>query len=204
VRGLQVPREVSIDTLCVSITDGDHQAPPRAERGIPFITISAMNDGNIDLSKATRFVPAEYVNGLKPSRRPRRGDVLFSVTGSIGIPALVRGNDAFVFQRHIAILKPDLNKTSGQFLAFSLASPQIREQALSVATGTAQLTIPLSGLRKFSVLYPGQDEQAEIVQRLLKASEWLAKINNEVARASELIERLDQSTLNKAFRGQLV
>ncbi|MFN5967193.1 MAG: restriction endonuclease subunit S, partial [Pseudanabaena sp.] len=48
---------ISLSEVCNSISDGDHQAPPRSETGIPFITISAINDGSLSLNKATRFVP---------------------------------------------------------------------------------------------------------------------------------------------------
>lgn len=29
----------TLDEVCVSIADGDHQAPPKSADGIPFITI---------------------------------------------------------------------------------------------------------------------------------------------------------------------
>jgi type I restriction enzyme S subunit len=98
---------LELGTICRSIADGDHQAPPKANEGVPFITISAINDGTLRLEKATRHVPYAYYRQLKPSRVPKRGDVLFSVTGSIGIPVLVSIDAPFVFQKHIVILKPD-------------------------------------------------------------------------------------------------
>jgi type I restriction enzyme S subunit len=200
---LPSPTFVSLNELCLSIADGDHQAPPRVENGIPFITISAMNDRQIDLSKATRFVPKSYAQKLKASRRPKRGDVLFSVTGSIGIPALVKTDDEFVFQRHIAILRPDSTKTSGRYVNYLLAAPQVMEQALSVATGTAQLTIPLSGLREFRVPLPTLEEQSVVIRHLDSQFASLEKAARECTRASVLIDRLERATLTKAFSGKL-
>jgi hypothetical protein len=66
--GANTPSFVPLNEICTSITDGDHQAPPRAETGIPFITISAMNEGVIDLRKVTRFVPRSYFDDLQPNR----------------------------------------------------------------------------------------------------------------------------------------
>lgn len=190
--------------LCRTITDGDHQAPPRADEGVPFITISAMNDGNIDLAKASRFVPKSYYDDLKESRQAQVGDVLFSVTGSIGIPALVTDGSPFVFQRHIAILKPDPQHTTGQFLRFMLESPEIKAQCLAVATGTAQLTVPLNGLRNFTIPLPTKAEQAEIVRRIKSAFGWLDRMAAEHAAAARLLPKLDAAILAKAFRGELV
>jgi type I restriction enzyme, S subunit len=111
---------VSSDEICLSITDGDHQAPPIAQNGIPFITISAINTGKLQINKATRFVPASYFEGLKHIRKPIIGDVLFSVTGSIAIPALVDSHDKFTFQRHIAILKPDQSKILSRWVKLNI------------------------------------------------------------------------------------
>ena len=193
-----------IEKLCLSITDGDHQAPPKSEAGIPFITISAMNDGKIDLLKATRFVPETYWKSLQPARSPARGDVLYSVTGSFGIPALVNFDDPFVFQRHIAILKADPKKIGPVFLMRMLASPEIKEQAEVVATGTAQRTVPLSGLRRFEIPAPSLDEQTEIVRCIETAFSWIERLASDAKSARKLVDHLDQAVLAKAFRGELV
>lgn len=61
---------VTLSEVCNSITDGDHQAPPKSETGIPFITISAINNGSLSLNKATRFVPKSYFDALSKIRKP--------------------------------------------------------------------------------------------------------------------------------------
>ena len=148
----------SLANVCNSITDGDHQAPPQADSGVPFITISAMNDGRLRLEKASRFVPQSYFDSLKPMRKPARGDLLFSVTGSIGIPAQVDTDSPFTFQRHIAILKPNKSLILSSFITLVLGSEAMRIQVMEVATGTAQLTIPLTGIRAFVLNLPPIDE----------------------------------------------
>lgn len=190
--------------LCDSITDGDHQSPPKAAAGVPFITISAMNDGRIDLSRATRFVPPDYFASLKDTRRPRTGDVLYSVTGSFGISALVRTDEPFVFQRHIAILRPAPHRCDPEWLAYALAAPQVRAQAEEIATGTAQMTVPLKGLRAFSLPRLGMAEQRKQVVYLDAAFARADRLEDEAARARTLLDRLEAAILTKAFRGELV
>jgi len=119
-------KETTLKEICRSITDGDHQAPPKAATGVPFITISAINDGNLNLKKATRFVGENYFNKLQPERRPEFGDVLFSVTGSVGLAAFVNVSTPFVFQRHIAILKPDSSCVANKFIRHRIAASDIR------------------------------------------------------------------------------
>lgn len=190
--------------LCVSITDGDHQAPPKAVAGIPFITISAMNDGHIDLGRATRFVPESYFAGLKDTRRPRTGDILYSVTGSFGISAVVQTDAPFVFQRHIAILRPDAECCDPEWLAYMLAAPQVRAQAEAVATGTAQMTVPLTGLRAFILPCLPLREQREQALSLKAAFARADRVEAEATRARALINRLEAAVLARAFRGKLV
>jgi type I restriction enzyme S subunit len=190
--------------ICLSITDGDHQAPLQAETGIPFITISAINDGQLRLEKASRFVPVAYFDALKESRRPQRGDILFSVTGSIGIPAMVDTDSAFTFQRHIAILRPDHAKISSSYLKFVLGAEGVQQQALAVATGTAQLTIPLTGLRSFRVEVPSTEEQTEIVHRIEALFAYADRLEARHTAARAQVEKLTPATLSKAFRGELV
>ena len=69
------------------ITDGDHQPPPKSSEGIPFVTISDIEklSHTIDFSN-TFFVPQEYYNSLKTDKKAKKGDVLYTVTGSFGIP----------------------------------------------------------------------------------------------------------------------
>jgi type I restriction enzyme S subunit len=197
-------RNASLAELCHSVSDGDHQAPPQSATGIPFITISAINDGRLRLEKATRFVPLSYYETQKTSRRPKRGDVLFSVTGSIGIPALVDTDEDFTFQRHIAILKPDHSQVSSSYLMSVLGSENIRQQAIAVATGTAQVTIPLNGLRSFVISLPPPSEQAEIVRRVESLFAYADRLESRYAAARAQVEKLTPATLAKAFRGELV
>ena len=96
---------VKLSECCVSIADGDHLPPPKAESGIPFVTISNINAMNqIDFTN-TMFVPQEYYDRLDSKRKAQVGDVLYSVVGSFGIPVYIKENQKFVFQRHLAILR---------------------------------------------------------------------------------------------------
>jgi len=197
-------QRVSLSEICLSITDGDHQAPPQTKHGIPFITISAINDGRLRIDKATRFVPSVYFEQISASRKPEMGDILFSVTGSIGISAPVDTSEPFTFQRHIAILKPDLSRISSNFLLYSLGTEDIKRQALSVATGTAQLTIPLSGLKALMINIPAREKQDEIVSRVEALFTYADRLESRYKAACTQVERLTPALLAKAFRGELV
>lgn len=193
----------SLKNLCVSISDGDHQAPPKSETGIPFLVISDVNKGKIDLENVSRWVPESYYLALKEIRKPSLNDILYTVTGSFGIPVVVNTTKPFCIQRHIAIIKPNSNLINYRFLLFYLESPQIFKHASDVATGTAQKTVSLSSLRNFELSVPSLKEQAVIVHRVEQLFAYADTIEKQVNNALTRVNNLTQSILAKAFRGEL-
>ena len=194
---------VTLAELATDITDGDHMPPPKAPSGVPFITIgNVMKDvRKIDFSN-TFMVPKEYFDGLKPNKKPRIGDVLYTVTGSFGIPVLIDEQRDFCFQRHIGLVRPKAD-VSSEWLFYLLMSPQVFQQANVGATGTAQKTVSLKVLRGFKV-----PRIPLIMQKA--ATSTLNNLANETQRLESLYQRklaaldaLKQSLLHQAFSGAL-
>ena len=175
---------VALADVCETITDGDHQPPPKASEGVPFVTITNITDQHeLDFTK-TFFVPESYYSNLNAARKPRGGDVLYTVTGSYGIPVLVPENIRFCFQRHIALIRtgPQL---LNRFLLSLLASPFMLKQGHEAATGVAQKTVSLSSLRGFQTPLPPLATQQAIVAEI-EAEQALVNANR------KLIARFEQ------------
>lgn len=204
VTNLQASVEiVPLSELATNITDGDHMPPPKVEQGLPFITI-----GNIDKqTRAIDFtdtfqVSREYFDGLKANKKPKRGDVLYTVTGSFGIPVLVEDDKEFCFQRHIGLVRPKADVDS-IWLHYLLQSPQVFNQAADGATGTAQKTVSLKVLRNLQVPKISPKEQlahVEILRSLETESRRLESIYRQKLTA---LDALKKSLLHQAFSGQL-
>ena len=194
---------VTMADLATSITDGDHNAPPKSETGLPFITISNIDKSTRKIDfKDTFKVPRQYVDGLNPTRKPRRNDVLYTVTGSFGIPVLVDHDDEFCFQRHIGLIRPRENVDS-KWLYYLCLTPQIFGQASERATGTAQKTVSLKVLRTLKVPNVRHEDQITVVPLLEKASQESAQLKRLYQRKLIALDELKQSILQKAFTGQL-
>ena len=153
---------VRLGEISLSVADGDHQAPPKASDGIPFLVISNVSGGRLDFSN-TRFVPKEYFDKLSSERIAELNDILFTVTGSYGIPILVETNRQFCFQRHIALIKSIMIT---EYLLWALNSPLIKQYCDNVATGTAQKTVGLTSLKNMIIPLPPLAEQHRIVVKL--------------------------------------
>ena len=155
-----------LNDICISISDGDHQPPPKADKGIPFVTIANITKTNKFDFTDTMYVPREYYDALDSKRRPSCGDVLYSVVGSFGIPVFITDDKEFVFQRHIAILRPDKEKVVPEFLYYTMLSRDFYMKADAVALGAAQRTVSLTSLRAMEIDLPTIDVQEKIVSIL--------------------------------------
>ena len=193
---------VELSSVCSSITDGDHQAPPKSSDGIPFLVISNISKGKLSF-KDTRYVPEDYYNKLQENKKPRNGDIVYSVVGSYGIPVLIDTDEEFCFQRHIALLKSS-DWLNNKYLLYALKSNFVYRQATAVATGTTQLTVTLTGLRKIKIPLTSLEEQKEIVRRIESLFKLADSIEQQYQQAEVDLATLNQSILAKAFRGELV
>lgn len=179
-----------LSECCSSISDGDHLPPPKVDAGIPFITISDIDSSNRLNLDVKQFVPEEYYNNLKDIRKAQRNDILYSVVGSFGIPVIIKGNDKFAFQRHIAILRPDPTKVIPDYLFYIMKTYSFYMQADSVAIGAAQRTISLTALRNMTVELPSVDVQKKIASTLSRYDSLIENHQKQIKLLEEAAQRL--------------
>lgn len=173
--------------VCECITDGDHMPPPKSDTGIPFVTIGNVNKESrqIDFDN-TYFVPREYFDNIPNIKKPRRGDVLYTVTGSYGIPIIINYDKEFCFQRHIGLLRPK-DFMSPVFLCMWASNDRTKGQAEMVATGIAQKTVSLKSLRNFSIILPPLALQQLFAQRIELIEKQKAEIKRTIADLETLL-----------------
>lgn len=195
-------KKATIESVCQYVTDGDHMPPPKEENGIPFIMISNIVNHVIDWA-STAFVGRNYFDNIASKRKPQRGDVLYTVTGSFGIPVLVDFDKEFCFQRHIALLRPN-DLVEQKFLYYTLMEPDVYRQASKLATGTAQKTVGLGVLRKINIPFiNGREKQAEVISQIESRLSICDSIEHTVNSALQKAEAMRQSILRQAFEGRL-
>ncbi|HEV8036140.1 restriction endonuclease subunit S [Yoonia sp.] len=187
----------NLQTICTSVTDGDHLPPPKAEQGVPFLVIGDVRTQTIEFS-GNRFVSQEYYDALDSIRRPRAGDLLYTLVGSYGIPVIVRDDRAFCVQRHIGILRPSKQVDLG-FLARVMESQFIFDQATECATGIAQKTVPLSGLRNIAIPLPPLAEQHRIVAKVDALMALCDQLEASLTTATTTRQRLLTALLHEAL-----
>ena len=194
---------VTLSDLASDITDGDHLPPPKSPTGVPFITIGNIVKDTRKIDFADTFmVPQAYFNRLKANKKPKKGDVLYTVTGSFGIPVIVSESVKFCFQRHIGLIRPK-PETSSAWLYYLLLSPQVFKQANDGATGAAQKTVSLKLLRSFEVPKVTLKQQQEAVTKLDTLSAETQRLESIYQQKLAALDALKKSLLHQAFSGQL-
>ena len=189
-----------LEDYVFSVTDGDHQAPPKVPKGIPFLVISNIADGSLDFSN-TRYVPEEYYEKIQMERKPKRGDILFSVTGSYGIVVNIKTDRLFCFQRHIGLIKPTI---SNEYLSFVLMSNYIKSLCDKLATGTAQKTVGLDTLRSLYVPIAPIEEQERIVAKIKHLLLQISFLEAGKGKLVAAIKQAKSKILDLAIHGKLV
>ena len=139
--------------------------------------------------------------------RLQEGDVLFNRTNSpelVGKTALYRGESEAIYAGYLIRICCSLDLLP-EFLTYALNSPLGRYYCWQVKTdGVSQSNVNAKKLGSFTFELPSTAEQKEIVQRIEKMFKAIDLMAQEYQKASQLCDRLEQATLSKAFRGELV
>jgi len=151
---------LSMNELCSVITDGTHQPPKFQKSGIPFIFVSNLANNTVTYD-TEKFISQETYSELYKRTPIEIGDLLLSTVGSYGHPAVVVIDKKFLFQRHIAYLKPKCNIVNSFYLHSALLAPDGQRQIEGKVKGIAQKTLNLSEIKKIVVPIPPIEEQNE-------------------------------------------
>lgn len=183
--------KVKLNDICSSIYDGDHQSIPLSDDGVPFLITKNLDklDGSISYEGA-RSAPWDYWGKLPSSKRPTEGDVLLTVKGSFGTPAFVTSSQPFVFQRDLALLRPDRALVEPSYLFYLLKTAEFYSWADAVAIGTAQRAITLQMLRNKEASLPPLPVQRRIAGVLSAYDKLIENNRRQIKLLEEAAQRL--------------
>jgi type I restriction enzyme S subunit len=104
------------------------------------------------------------------------------------------------------VLRLRFNRPVEQWVLHFLRSRDGRQQIEEVATGNqvSMRNISQFALRAIRLPLPSQEIRQRVLRAAEKALSSIAACLSETARAIDLLDRLDQATLEKAFRGELL
>ena len=105
--------------------------------------------------------------------------------------------------REVAMI-PALPGVDAEYLMYLLASPAGQALMAGQVRGVAQSGINLSDLRQLPCALPPIEEQREIVRVVSQAMEKITAAKRQTSAKLRMVDTLQQATLARAFRGELV
>lgn len=107
-------------------------------------------------------------------------------------------------QNHIIRVRPN-EQVISPYILFWMISPLGRQYIERVASSSSGLhTLSISKVSGLAIPVCSIDEQEEVVRHIEEAFTWLDTVLDEATNAMRLFDHLEQATLAKAFRGELV
>jgi type I restriction enzyme S subunit len=169
--------------------------------GIPCLRTSDVKVLGINPLNVKRISP-EISNDFRRSIL-QSDEILVNVRGTLGgVSVVPKEMSGWNVSREIAVV-PVLDVVP-HFVANWIATPAAQSWLSGIAKGVAYTGINLEDLRKLPVPLPPLPEQQEIVRRVEKLFAFADRIEARLKQAQSYVDRLTQSILAKAFRGELV
>jgi len=203
-----VPEEwatTNIDQVSCMVTSGSRGwARYYAESGPLFIRAQDINTDRLQSDGTAHVQPPANAEGKRT--RVRFGDLLVTITGAnVTKAALVDREigESYVSQ-HVALVRL-VDPFVGPFLYLWMVSPvHGRAKLLDDAYGAGKPGLNLDNIKQTALALPPPDEQIEIVHRVETLFSLADAVEKHVCDAARRADRLGQSILVKAFRGELV
>ncbi len=134
------------------------------------------------------------------------GDIIFSsfITEEIRACMLPKFQTKAIAKADCFCIRPNENLVNKKFLLYSLVSSNSYNQLVVNIHGATRPRINTSQLKELSLSLPELEEQDEIVSKVDELFALADKIEARYNKAKAQIDKLPQSLLAKAFRGELV
>ena len=159
---------LTLNDICVLITDGSHFSPEDKEKGYPMLSVKDMKDDYFDLSECKYIDEQDYQKLISNGCKPLLNDVVVAKDGSYLKTAFtIKEEQDIVLLSSIAILRPKLEMVVPDYLSYFLKSESVyRTVSLNYTSGTALKRIILKGIKKIPVELPSLEEQKHRVDML--------------------------------------
>jgi type I restriction enzyme S subunit len=185
-------------------THPSHRTPPTDENGVPYIGMGDIHDdGTIDFKNARRVsnsVLKEHINRYSISE----GDFIFGKIGTIGKPIFIPTKRNYTISPNVILIKPKKDEVQYMYLYYYLNSAVFFEEVQLETKATSQPAYGIKKMRARVIPLPSISEQKIIINRVTLLMNYADKLEARYTKAKAMLDKLPQSILAKAFRGELV
>jgi type I restriction enzyme S subunit len=193
----------SLESVCDKIVDCPHSTPKWASSGKLCIRTTNFRPGFLDLSEV-RYVSEATFNERIERLNPKADDVVYSREGGIlGVACVIPAGVELCLGQRMMLFR--LNEQfESRLLMHWLNSPVILRRVRELTGGSASPHLNVRDIKEFPTPIPPLAEQKEIVRRVEALFKTADALEARYRKAKAHVDKLTQSILAKAFRGELV
>jgi len=199
---------VRFGSVIAQLRNGVSPRPNVEPPGVPILRISAVRRGSVDLLDI-RHMPAG--DDFLPLFAVHDGDLLFTrYNGSIellGVCGMVRGlgKKTLLYPDKLMRVRSDHSLILPGYAEIFFQAPEVHERIIANSKSSAgQNGVSGSDIKNQPFALPPLPEQQEIVRRVESLFALASRIEARYAKAKIHVDKVTQSILTKAFRGELV
>lgn len=190
----------------VSLINGDRgkNYPNKSEyvkHGIPFINTGHINPDGTLADERMNFISEAKYNSLNGGKT-KSTDLVYCLRGAtMGKTSRVHYKIGAIASS-LVIVRPS-DYIDRDFAYYFLISPPAKNLINEFDNGTAQPNLSAKSLATYPLQLPSLKEQIEIVYRVEKLFNFAALAETKATDALQRVDKITQSMLAKAFRGEL-
>jgi type I restriction enzyme, S subunit len=160
---------VTLNDVCIKITDGAHASPKSVENGMPMASVKDLSSFGINFNTCRRISRADYEKLVRQGCQPLRDDVLIAKDGASALDTVcvMKKNLDVVLLSSVAILRPNQDLINPLYLRYYLDSGNIRQYIKNAfTTGAAIPRVVLKDFKLVRMLLPPLPTQRKIASIL--------------------------------------
>jgi len=167
--------------------------------GVYLVRATDISKGVLDFSK-TKQISKEQHQKLTKYRKAKKGDILVSKSGSLGVCAFVDTDTEFSIYESIIVMQSDEKILSSNFLLWFFRSSLTQHQLLGDSVGSTVGHLNLGDFRQLRMTLPSLDEQIEISNKISEIDTYLNLKNIKLSKTQSLKQSLMQDLLRGKIR----
>lgn len=184
------------------ITDGPHETPDFIDKGIPFLSVDAIQNGNLVFEDCRYISVEDHLRYIKKCK-PEKDDVLIGKAASTGKIALIKREIEFSIWSPLALLKPDEKKIVAKYLEYSMKGSHTQHEIELLCTSNTQKNISMDDIVKIKVILADIDIQKKIVGFLHQKETQFDTIISKKEALIKTLEEAKKSLISEVVTGKI-
>lgn len=196
-------KRTNINAVSLYIVDCLHSTPKWTDSGKLCLRTTNLLPNKLKLDEVRYVSQATYEKRIE-RLKPKKNDILYSREGGIlGIACILDIEEGVCLGQRMMMFRPGVN-VDNRFFTFYLNSPLVLVHVGNLIGGSAAPHINIRDIKRCPFPLPPLEEQKKIVHQVDKLFALADKVEGHYKKAKASVDKLSQSVLAKAFRGELV